>query len=96
MPIPGDHMKIRTVRDFRNHATGLMRAKDPTLVTRRGRLAGIFFPISEETLPLEFKREIFGLLVRQLSHQMQARGLGSDDVLSVSDLWHKGNKREAA
>jgi hypothetical protein len=89
-------MKISTVRDFRNHATGLMRAKDPTLVTRRGRLAGIFFPISEETLPLEFKREIFGLLVSQLRRQMQSRGLKPDDVVSLPDLWRKPNKREAA
>ena len=45
-----DHMKISTVRDFRDNATGLLRSKDPTLVTRRGRLAGIFFPWPEGTM----------------------------------------------
>jgi len=35
-------MKISTVREFRDKATGLMRSKDPILVTRRGRLAVSF------------------------------------------------------
>src|SRR5207244_3214398 len=31
-------MRISTVREFRDKATGLLRSKDPILVTRRGRL----------------------------------------------------------
>jgi len=58
----GDHMRISGVRDFRNRATGLLRSKDPVLVTRRGRLAGIFFPTPEVTLPIELKRELFPIL----------------------------------
>lgn len=30
-------MKISTVREFRDNASGLLRSKDPILVTRRGR-----------------------------------------------------------
>jgi hypothetical protein len=52
-------MKISTVREFRDNATGLLRSKDPILVTRRGRLAGIFFPWPEASLPIELKRELF-------------------------------------
>lgn len=37
-------MRISTVREFRDNASGMLRAKDPILVTRRGKLAGIFFP----------------------------------------------------
>ena len=40
-------MKISTVREFRDKTTGLLRSKTPILVTRRGRLAGIFFPRPE-------------------------------------------------
>jgi hypothetical protein len=29
-------MKISTVREFRDKASGLLRSKDPILVTRRG------------------------------------------------------------
>ena len=30
-------MRIRTVREFREKATGLLRSRTPILVTRRGR-----------------------------------------------------------
>jgi hypothetical protein len=37
-------MKTSTVREFRDNASGMLRAKDPILVTRRGRLAESSFP----------------------------------------------------
>jgi len=37
-------MRISTVREFRDQAKSLLRSKDPILVTRRGRVAGVFFP----------------------------------------------------
>jgi hypothetical protein len=45
-------MKISSVREFRDQDTGLLRSKDPVLVTRRGRLAGIFLPCTDTELPL--------------------------------------------
>lgn len=44
-------MVISTVREFRDNATGLLKSKEPVLITRRGRMAGIFFPSPEGTLP---------------------------------------------
>lgn len=87
-------MKISTIREFRDNATGLMRSKDPILVTRRGRLAGIFFPQPEGTLPLELKREMFGLLSSEIARQLKKRGLKEDDVLSDFKDWRKA-RREA-
>ena len=51
-------MRMSTARDFRD-TTGLLRSKTPILVTRRGRVAGIFFPRPELTLPIELKRELY-------------------------------------
>ncbi len=53
-------MRISTVREFRDKATGLLRSRTPILVTRRGHLAGIFFPRPEITFPIELKRELYG------------------------------------
>ena len=39
-------MRISTVREFRDNATVLLRSKDPILVTRRGKLAGIDFEVA--------------------------------------------------
>ncbi|HEV8042145.1 MAG TPA: hypothetical protein VGP62_24920 [Bryobacteraceae bacterium] len=85
-------MKISTVREFRDNATGLLRSKDPILVTRRGRLAGVFFPRPETTLPIELKRELFTVLAGEVKRQIKKRGLVEKDILADFESWRK-NKR---
>lgn len=86
-------MRISTVREFRDKATGLLRSRDPILVTRRGRLAGVFFPRPEATLPIEFKRELFASLSAEVARQIKRRGLIEKDVLEDFAAWRK--KRRA-
>jgi hypothetical protein len=77
----GGHMRISTVREFRDKATGLLRSRTPILVTRRGRLAGIFFPRPEITLPIELKRELYDMLSSDIARQLKRRKVSEDDVL---------------
>ncbi|PYV55998.1 MAG: hypothetical protein DMG97_18340 [Acidobacteria bacterium] len=87
-------MKISSVREFRDNATGLLRSKDPILVTRRGRLAGVFFPRPEASLPLELKRELFAVLSSEIARQLRRKGLKEEDILNDFRSW-RANKREA-
>ena len=87
-------MKISTVREFRDNATGLLRSKDPILVTRRGRLAGIFFPWPEGTMPLELKREVFSVLSEQIRREIAEKGMSEDEVAADFASWRK-TKRES-
>lgn len=82
-------MKIWTVREFRDSATGLLRSKDPVLVAWRGRLAGVFFPCPQATLPLELKREFFGMLSQVIAKQIKRRGLSEGEVLTEFECWRK-------
>ena len=86
-------MRISTVREFRDNATGLLRSKDPILVTRRGRLAGVFFPRPEATLPVELKRELFAVLSADVARQIKKRGLKEEEILSEFESWRR-NRRE--
>jgi hypothetical protein len=87
-------MRISSVREFRDGATTLLRSKDPILVTRRGRLAGIFFPTPEATLPMELKRELFSVLSAAIGRQVRRRGLSERDIEAGFASWRK--KRRAA
>lgn len=87
-------MKISTVREFRDNASGMLRAKDPILVTRRGKLAGIFFPRPEATLPIELKREMFGILSAEVGRQVRKAGLSEDEVLADFDVWRKTRRKK--
>jgi hypothetical protein len=87
-------MRLSSVREFRDKATGFFRSKTPVLVTRRGRLAGIFFPHPEITLPLELKRELYGMLCADIKRQLKRRRVREQEVLSDFEAWRK--KRRAA
>jgi hypothetical protein len=88
-------MKISTVREFRDNATGLLRSRDPILVTRRGRLAGVFFPRPEATIPLELKRELFALLTSDIERQLKRRKLREREIIAEFETWRK-SKRETS
>lgn len=87
-------MKVATVKDFKNKATQLLRGRTPVLVTRHGRLAGIFFPSPEESLPMEFKRELYDVLSAQVARDLRKRGVTEEEVLADFKAW-KGKRREA-
>jgi hypothetical protein len=82
-------MRISTVREFRDQATGLLRSKDPILVTRRGRLAGVFFPCPGQSIPLDMKREMFGMLSGAVARQIKKRGLTEEEILADFAGWRK-------
>jgi hypothetical protein len=86
-------MKISTVPEFRDNATGYLRSKDPVLVTRRGRLAGVFFPRPEASIPIEFKRELFATLTSEIARQLQKRRLKEEHIVADFQSWRK-KKRE--
>jgi hypothetical protein len=87
-------MKISTVREFQEDAAAMLRAKDPILVTRRGRLAGIFFPRPETTLPVELKRELFSVLSAEVGRQISQRGLNEEEILSDFQSWRKKRRED--
>lgn len=88
-------MRLTSVREFRDGATRLLRTRDPILITRRGRLAGIFFPRPEASLPLELKREIFPALAAEVSRQLKRSGANEADVLADFESWRKARRRAA-
>src|SRR5947208_13354800 len=89
-----DHMRVSTVREFRDNATGLLKSKEPVLITRRGRMAGIFFPSPEGTLPVDLKRELFEKLSAEIARQFRKSGATEEEILSDFEGWRKA-RREA-
>jgi len=85
-------MKISSVREFRDNATGLLRSRDPILVTRRGRLAGVFFPCPEGTMPVELKREVFSVLSEEVRRQVSKRSLSEGEILADFESWRKDKR----
>jgi hypothetical protein len=87
-------MKISTVREFRDHASRLMRDDQPLLVTRRGRLAGVYFPWTESALPVDLKKELFRVLTNDIAKQARRARIDEAEVQKDFAAWR--SKRRAA
>ncbi len=87
-------MRISSIRDFRDRATALFRSDDPILVTRRGKVAGVFLPWHEASLPVDFKRELFAMLSAEIGRQLKKKRVTEKAVLQDFDRWKKA-RREA-
>lgn len=82
-------MRISTVREFRDRATALLKSDDPILVTRRGRVAGVFLPWREATLPIDLRRELFSMLAADIGRQLKKKRVSEKEVLEDFSRWRK-------
>jgi hypothetical protein len=82
-------MRVSTVREFRDKATGLLRSKEPILITRRGRMAGVFFPSPEGTLPIDLKSELFRRLSAEIARRLRRSRTTEDEVQADFEPWRK-------
>jgi hypothetical protein len=85
-------MRISSVREFRDRATGLLRSSDPILVTRRGKLAGVFLPWRENSLPVDLRRELFSMLASEISRQLKKKRVTEREVLQDFEHWRKAKR----
>ena len=72
----------------------MLRSDDPILLTRRGRVAGVFLPWREATLPLDLKRELFSMLTSEIAIHLKKKRVTEKDILQDFSGWRKG-RREA-
>ena len=75
-------MKVVTVREFRDHATEMLRSEDVILITRDGLPAGFFLPWEARELPSDAQRQLFLRLSEQIGSQMRAQGVSEEEVLT--------------
>lgn len=88
-------MRISSVREFRDRATTLLRSEDPILVTRRGRVAGVFLPWKDATLPIDLRRELFSMLTADIARQLKKKRVSEAEVLRDFGQWRKARRESS-
>jgi len=83
-------MRLTTVKELRDQATKYLRSKDPVLITRRGKPAGIYVSLHEgEDLPFDFRKELMLTLARQVKKSLEEHGLTEQAVLDDYEVSRK-------
>ena len=61
-------MKIAGIRELRAQSAALLGGDEPLLVTKHGRISGVYLPLEEpDTIPDDLRRELALVLGRHLS-----------------------------
>ncbi len=83
-------MKMATVREFRDQATKLLRSTKPLLITRRGKAAGLYIPLSDTIeLPFELRKELQQALARSVRQALEEKGFTEEEILEDFDRFRK-------
>lgn len=86
-------MKLLSVKEFRDSATKALKSKEPLIIMRRGEVAGIFFPAPLESIPFEFRKDIFIALTDSIKKKLQAQGVKEEEVLEDFERHRKTRRR---
>lgn len=87
-------MKVTSVREFRDKATAYFKAGEPVLVTKYGKVTGLYLPLEHaESIPLEVRKELLGKLGEYLSRTLEAKGIKEEEIIADFEVFKKGRRR---
>jgi hypothetical protein len=87
-------MKVATIREFRDKATSYFKEGEPILVTRHGKVTGLYLPIEHpEHFPLELRKDLLVRLGESISRSLAERGISEEKLLSDFDAFKKTRRR---
>ncbi|RJQ53981.1 MAG: type II toxin-antitoxin system Phd/YefM family antitoxin [Nitrospiraceae bacterium] len=87
-------MKVATVREFRDKATSYFKDDEPVLVTRHGKVAGLYLPIDHpESFPLELRKELLVRLGEFVGRSLEKKGITEGKLLADFNTFKKTRRR---
>jgi len=74
-------MQMTGVREFRNHLSRYVSGEEPVLLTRHGKVSGLYLPLEDPShVPDDLRRELAAVLGAHLSRLLDAQGVSERDV----------------
>ena len=87
-------MKIASVREFRDKATAYFKDEEPVLVTRHGKVTGLYLPIEHpESFPIELRKELLVRLGDSISRSLAEKGVAEEKLLADFAGFKKARRR---
>lgn len=86
-------MKVAGLRDLRSHMSKYFAGEEPVVVTRRGKVSGVYVPLDEpELLPEDLRNELGKVLGRHLNHLLETKGATEDEILEDFDAYRRSRR----
>jgi len=87
-------MKIATVREFRDKATSYFKEDEPVLVTRHGKVTGLYLPIEHpDSFPLELRKEMLVRIGEFIGRSLDKKGITEGKLIADFKSFKKTRRR---
>jgi antitoxin (DNA-binding transcriptional repressor) of toxin-antitoxin stability system len=74
-------MKVAGIRELRAKSAALFGSGEPVLVTRHGKVSGVYVPLDEpDRLPDDLRRELVAVLGRHLTKVLERKGVTEREI----------------
>ena len=74
-------MKVAGIREFRSKIGSLLRSGEPLLVTKHGKISGMYLPLEEpDKLPDDLRSELAKVLGQYFSSLLREQGVTEERV----------------
>jgi len=75
-------MKVTGIRELRAKSATFFGSGEPVLVTRHGKVSGVYVPLDEpDRLPDDLRRELVAVLGRHLAKVLERKGVSERDLV---------------
>jgi hypothetical protein len=83
-------MRTAGLHEIRSNMTELLSGKEPVLVTRRGRIFGLYLPLGDaDRIPQGLRRELGRMLSAHLTAQLVAGGRTEEEIQEAFDTFRR-------
>jgi len=83
-------MKVTSIRDFRDKATAYFKEDEPVLITRHGKVAGLYIPLEDaDSIPLEVRKELLYKFSEYISKSLEKTATKEEDIIAEFNRYKK-------
>lgn len=86
-------MKVTGMRELRANSSALLTGGEPVLVTRHGRLSGVYIPLNKpDDLPDELGRELAAVVGRHIAKMLKRKGVTGTEIAKDFDAYRRSRR----
>ncbi len=83
-------MRTAGLREIRANMTEFLGGKEPVLVTRRGRISGLYLPLEDaDRIPQGLRQELGQMLSAHLASQLAANGRTEEEIQKAFNTFRR-------
>jgi len=86
-------MRIAGIRELRAKAASLLGGQEPVVVTRHGKLSGVYLPLDDpDRLPEDLRLELARVLGRHLARLLRSKGRSAKGIQLDFDAYRRSRR----